>query len=691
MPHPDLEVERARLAFFRKCLDEMRARTEAFVAREEILAASEVDGEAVRWQLEQRLKSLEDQAVLCFGRIDEEARPGSPASARGREPTDAGATVRGVGGAQWYIGRRHIDDLDGEPVVVDWRAPVAIPFYRATAADPFGLERRRRFTFVGRELADIYEEDFTDPESVLAETGAHGVPDPLLAELRRERTGQMRDIVATIQAEQDEVIRAPLAECLVVQGGPGTGKTAVGLHRAAFLLYEHRAQLSRSGVLVLGPNRVFLDYIAQVLPSLGETSVTQTTFDGLFGLRFRTTLVDSRERARLLGDARMAHVVERACDAAITVPSSDVALRYRSRVLRFTPAEIASLVDEVRAREAPRRDQRTRFRARLLREAYERWSGGEPLAVSEDEFSTDVLAHRESRTSLDAIWKPQNAVSLVRSLMTSRGVLARAADGVLDADEQRLVRRTRSREGSEELWSIAELPLLDEAEARLTGELRRYGHVVVDEAQDHSPMALRVIGRRAVRHSLTVLGDLAQATGAAAVTDWRDALAQLGAPRPVARRAELTIGYRLPAAILEYANQLLAEAAPDVTPARSARQEGDAPELVQLDDEAALVDAVVVRASTLAEEHMTTAVIAPESVHDALRDGGLAAGALGDPLVLLDPATAKGLEFDAVVVVEPATIVAESDGGVRLLYVALTRAVQHLTVAHSQALPPALR
>ncbi len=668
MPHPELEVERARLAFFRKCLDEMRVRTAAFVAREEILAASEVDAVSVRYELEQRLRSLEDHAVLCFGRIDEEAAP------------NAG------GPTQWYVGRRHVDDPDGEPVVVDWRAPVSIPFYRATAADPFGLERRRRFTFVGRELADIYEEDFSDPDSLLAQSGAHGVPDPLLAELRRERTGQMRDIVATIQAEQDEVIRASLRECLVVQGGPGTGKTAVGLHRAAFLLYEQREQLSRTGVLVLGPNSVFLDYISQVLPSLGETSVTQTTLTGLFGLRFRVGVTDAEERARLLGDVRLAAVVGRACDASIALPDSDVELRFRSRVMRIPAPRVAEIVAESRGRAAPRRDQRLRFRTRLLRDAYERWTGGEFLATGEDEFANEVLAHRDSRTSIDEIWKPANPVTVVRTLLTSRAALARAADGVLSPEEQRIVLRRRARDGSEELWSVAELPLIDEAEALITGEIRRYGHVVVDEAQDHSPMALRTIGRRGLRSSLTVLGDLAQATGAHAVADWAEALEHLGAPPDVARRAELTIGYRLPAAILEYANRLLLSAAPHVTPARSARIEGDPPVIVAATRDS-LAAEVVVRAKHLARIHMTTAVIAPPSLHDTLTAADLGAGVLGDPLVLLDPLTAKGLEFDAVVVVEPGMIYADSRHGARLLYVALTRAVQHLTIVHAADLP----
>lgn len=660
-------MERARLAFFRTCLDEMRVRTAAFVAREEILAASEVDAVAVRFELAQRLKSLDDQTVLCFGRIDTEANPGE----------------------RWYVGRRHIDDADGDPVIVDWRAPIAIPFYRATAADPFGLERRRRYTFVGSELSDIYEEDFTDPDSLLAATGAHGVPDPLLAELGRARTGQMRDIVATIQAEQDEVIRAPLGECLVVQGGPGTGKTAVGLHRAAYLLYEQREQLARTGVLVLGPNRVFLDYIGHVLPSLGETAVTQTTLDGLFGLRYRLAIVDPPARAALLGDARWAAVVEAACDAAITPPTEEVALRFRSRVIRFSAAKVTAIIDVARDRRAPRRDQRARFRSRLLRAAYDHWCGGDLPATSEDEFATAVLAHAESRRAIDAIWKPLSAVGVARSLLTSRAALARAAAGIFSTDEQRVIVRTRAKEGSEELWSASELPIIDEADALLSGDTRRYGHVVVDEAQDLSAMALRVVGRRARHGSLTVLGDLAQATAPGALADWGAAVQHLGASESV-RRTELTIGYRLPGAILDYANRLLAHAAPHVTPARSARDDGDAPEIVEC-AAADVVTTVVAAASSISARVMTTAVIAPLELHGGLRDGGLAAGELGEPLVLLDPATAKGLEFDGVVVVEPARIAPDDHvDGVRLLYVALTRAVQHLTIVHSAPLPSGL-
>ena len=394
MPHPDVAHERARLEFARTCLDAMRRRTAAKVADEDVLGANKADADAVKWQLQRRLASLDDDAaVLCFGRIDEER------------------------GDRWYVGRRHVEDEVGAPVVVDWRATVATPFYRATLADPFGLRLRRRFVFSARELNDVFEEDFTDPDSLV---GSGGVPDPLLAELGRARTGQMRDIVATIQGEQDAIIRAPLETCLVVQGGPGTGKTAVGLHRAAFLLYEHRTLLSREGVLVVGPNPVFLRYISQVLPSLGETSATQTTVDGLIGLRFRVVADDPEPVAALKGDARMAVVIARrgrerdqgagrGSDAAL----SDAPHRLRRRRGAGT------------RRRDPRRDvplatQRERFRQSLVRRAYDRYTGGLALELAEDDFGAELLANATSRKTIDGIWRSVNPTGLVRSLLTQR-------------------------------------------------------------------------------------------------------------------------------------------------------------------------------------------------------------------------------------------------------------------------------
>jgi DNA helicase IV len=672
VPHPDVERERAYLAFAAKCLAEMRARTEGYINQED-LAAGEFDSAAVRWHLTQRLRSLEDDtAVLCFGRIDEES------------------------GDVFYVGRREVDDPEGEPVIVDWRAEVAVAFYRATAADPFGLRLRRRFTFRDRELDDIFEEDFTDPDSVLA-AAAGGVPDPLLAELRRARTGQMRDIVATIQAEQDIVIRAPIGECLVVQGGPGTGKTAVGLHRAAFLLYEHRERLGRQGVLVVGPNRVFLEYISQVLPSLGETAVSQSTVDDLLGLRFRICATDSASAARIKGDAHMVAVIARACEAAIKVPVTDVVLPFRSRALRIAPSAVAAAIDSARQRVPSFAAARLRFRDLIARHAYELYARGDLLALSGEEFAQMLAADRESRAVIDALWRPVNPTALVRRLLTSRAALERAAAGILTADEQGALLRPPARKGEPDPWTSADLPLLDEAEAYVKGDTRRFGHVVVDEAQDLSALALRMVARRAVAASLTVLGDLAQATGAGASRSWADALDHLGSPERV-RTAELTIGYRLPAAILDYANRLLPEAAPHVTPAVSAREEGDPPELHAVAG-AELHSTVVGLAGVLAREFTTTAVIAPVAMLEALRAELGAAGlevplpqesTISHRLSLLPASLAKGLEFDAVVVVEPAAIVAESEHGTRLLFVALTRPVQRLVIAHAQPLPRAL-
>src|SRR5664279_4886117 len=323
---PEVAAEQAYLDHAHACLKAMRARAARNVELGEIRAREEpsADTSLLLLELERRLAALADSPVaLAFGRLDEED------------------------GDRFYVGRRHVEDARGDAVVVDWRADVSVPFYRATWADPMGVDRRRRFALDGRELVGLFDEDFADPDSQGA-GGGGGVPDPLLAELERGRTGEMRDIVATIQAEQDEVIRAPLDECLVVQGGPGTGKTAVGLHRAAFLLYEHRERLARQGVLVVGPNRVFLEYISQVLPSLGETSVSQSTVDDLLGLRFRIVATDAEAAARIKGDARMAAVILRACEEAIRRPDADIVLPFRSRELRVPLAVFDDAVASAR-------------------------------------------------------------------------------------------------------------------------------------------------------------------------------------------------------------------------------------------------------------------------------------------------------------------------------------------------------
>jgi DNA helicase IV len=648
----------------------MRARAAAFAERDD-LAANRVDAGILQVQFADRARSLTDaiKGQLCFGRIDD---------ARER----------------LYIGRTHVEDENTTPLVVDWRARAAIPFYRATFADPMDLNARRRFILEQRALVDIMEEDFLDPDSATVGTG--GVPDPLLAELGRARTGRMRDIVATIQAEQDEVIRAPLEACLIVQGGPGTGKTAVGLHRAAFLLFEHRERLMRMGVLVVGPNRLFLDYIAQVLPTLGERSVRQVTVEGLLG-RYRIEDTDRDAAAAVKGDARMAAVIRAGCRDYLSLPNADLEIPFGTRFVRLEAKEIAQLLETAAAAEGPWSSRRTTFREQLLRAAFAHLPEARQAVTDFEEFVAGVLAG-PARREIDRWWRTVNATALVRRLLSNRRALARAADGVLTADEQALILRPARRQGERDRWTRFDLPLLDEADAFINGPTTRYGHIVVDEAQDRTAMELRLIGRRATGGSMTVLGDLAQATGVGASTSWDVAGRHLLAPAGV-RTVELTVGYRVPASALELANRLLPLAAPGVTPARSAREEGDPPSIVRAAPDALLEESVELGAA-FARRFSTTAVIAAGSATDAIvamlraRDVHVAtddSATLDASLAVLSPAAAKGLEFDAVVVVEPAAIIREEPGGARALFVALTRAVQHLSVLHSEDLPAPLR
>jgi DNA helicase IV len=671
--HPDLVEEQAHLDRAYECLAAMRERT-ARMASAEDLSAGAVDGAVAAWHLRRRLATMDDTGtVLCFGRLD----------------TDDGET--------FHVGRRHVEDGSGEPVVVDWRAPVSTPFYRATVRDAMGLERRRRFMVEQRRLVDIFDERFDDPDSV---TGG-GVPDPLLAELERARTGEMRDIVATIQAEQDVVIRAPLDTLLVVQGGPGTGKTAVGLHRAAFLLYEHRQVLEEQRVLVVGPNRVFLRYISAVLPSLGETAVVQATVETLAGARWRVRAGDDPAVATLKGDPRMAGVLATAVRQQLSPPGGDVDVVLTSGRARLAADDVAEVMATTFERTGTFAAGRDVFRSRMHRLAWDTHRRQAAVPAPEDRFLDELRADRAFAAAVGRMWPAVSAAALVRRTIGNRRALARAADGILSRHEQALLRRAPARRVDDEPWTPADLPLLDEAEALLNGVPATYGHVVVDEAQDLSAMALRMVARRSPTGSLTVLGDLAQATAPWGQDHWEDAVAHLrGAGRAEVRIEELGLGYRVPEPILEVANRLLPEAAPHVRPARSVRTAGPAPAVVAAASPTDLPAAVAGAVKAAAGRWSTVGVIAVpadlEGVERALQAAGVAAGSglrvgLGERVTLLPPAAAKGLEFDAVVVVEPAAVVAGEPRGARALYVAMTRAVQHLTLVHARPLPRALR
>jgi DNA helicase IV len=661
VPHPDVAAEQAYLDEAYRCLAAMRDRAARTAAIAEG-AAQAVDSAIAQQHLAHRLGTLDvDVPGLSFGRLD------------------------GEDGACWYVGRRHVEDDRGDAVVVDWRADVAVPFYRATAVDPLGLRRRRRFMMTGRHLDDLVDEVFDDPDSVDA---AHhgGIPDPLLAELERERTGEMRDIVATIAAEQDEVIRAPLDTCLVVQGGPGTGKTAVGLHRAAFLLYEHRRELDAAGVLVVGPNPIFLRYIAQVLPSLGETAVRQTTLERLLaGTAYRRRGRDGDDAARLKGDARMAALLARAVTTSVQPPDTRLEAVTTWGTIRLDADAVFEAVADVHDRGVPHNVGRAALRTRLVRLARQDLVArrGEEVA-SVEAVDASLRADRGWQRALDRIWPSLSASSLVRRLLTNRNALRTAGAGLLDGGEQALLLRPPTKRVSDEPWTVDDLALLDEAEALLAGPPPAYGHVVVDEAQDLSAMGFRALARRSPARSMTVLGDLAQATAPAAQSSWDDVVGHLGSPA-TARRAELDLGYRVPAVIVDVANRLLAEAAPGVTPCRSVRLDGRPPRFLAVEDTLGtegLHDRVATAVTELSGRYASVAVVAPS---------GLAPSAHRLPgVTVLAPPDAKGLEFDAVVVVEPAAIAGRTAQGLRLLYVALTRAVQELIVVHAGPLPPAL-
>jgi DNA helicase IV len=667
--HDELDDEQAHIHRSYEHLDRMRERAER------LLADAPEDPDLLA-SLKRRIFQLTDtNRPLCFGRLDFDE------------------------GDSWHIGRRHVEDETADPVVVEWRAPVAVPFYRATIDEPLGLKLRRQFVVEGRTLVQMAD-DLFGPDAV--ERAAEGPQvrgrDALLAELERARTGQMLDIVATIQTEQDVVIRAPMPGILTVQGGPGTGKTAIGLHRAAFLLFGND-QLARSGVLVLGPNRTFLRYIAQVLPSLGEEAVVQTILSDLVpDAPIRAE--DAPETVRLKGDARMAEVLRVALRQRRRPVVEDIEVRYQRVRVVITADRANELAATVAERRIPYSAGRTTLRDLLARAVYERYAeiagrmGTEYTLVSRS-LSGDAAF----KAAIDTLWPSVPATTLVRELLTKRDVLARAADGILDPSEQRLLLRKAGRSVRTEPWTEQDGPLVDEAIELIDGRLRTYGHAVVDEAQDLSPMQARMLARRVPNGSMTILGDIAQGTGAWGRDSWEDLLQHLPAPDGV-RIEELRLGYRAPGRVLDVASRLLPSIAPDLQPTESIRPGRSEPRFVRVDDVGDLAGAAAREAIRLAAEWTSIAVIVPNALHDEIAAVLAAAGAdLGDAeregldhAVTLVPAlTAKGLEFDAVVVVEPVRIADDAPRGLRLLYIALTRPTQHLSVVHAEPLPDALR
>ncbi|MFM9379217.1 ATP-binding domain-containing protein [Gordonia sp. VNK21] len=694
---------------------------------------------------------------LYFGRLDMADEVPAP---------DDEETPVGEPGAVYRIGRMGVlDDDQTSTLLLDWRAPLSRPFYLATPAAPEGVARRRHLRTRSRRVREISDE-YLLSGTIDGDPAAASVVNEaaLIDALNAARTGEMTDIVETIQREQDEIIRYPKRGVLVVQGGPGTGKTAVALHRAAYLLYTHRDTLSRSGVLILGPNEDFLRYIGQVLPSLGETGVLLSTVADLFpGVRARGT--DTRTAAALKGDGSMVAVLRAAVRARQSLPGEGVMLDFDGEALPLDPEIVKRARAAARSTRRPHNlAQRTFLRAALdeLAALSARGLGlstldGTPLLTGDD--VADIRAELENDDDLVAAvleyWPTLTPQELLRDLYADTGLRRRATRGWPDADRDALARAARPLPDDADL-SPADVPLLDElaeligyrtdeaqraeraqwrrqiAEAqdaldilsgsapqdledeldpeilmaydlidattlaqrqetgsRLTTAERAYedrtwafGHVIVDEAQELSAMAWRMVMRRIPNRWMTVIGDTAQTGDVAGSTSWESVFAPYVANRW--RLRELTVNYRTPSEITRYANRLLTRIDAAQTPPESLRSNGIEPYAVAV--AAADLLPAAQRVAAGAGTAGTTAII--------VADARAAASAPPrDPearVQVLGITAAKGLEFDTVIVVEPAELADGSPRGLSDLYVALTRATQRLVVVHAGDLPEEL-
>jgi DNA helicase IV len=667
----ELEAERIHMATSRAALRAMRLHAEAMYAIGEKIAGDPFSAETLGVALARRVAELADdpRTPLFFGRLDLD-----------RTAAEGADALAG----RFHIGRRHVTDERGDPLVLDWRAPVSRAFYQASVRDAQGVRIRRRFGFADGELTSFEDEHLDRGEELGTASRI------LLEEIERPRVGPMRDIVATIQPEQDELVRADLDISICVQGAPGTGKTAVGLHRAAYLLYLHRLRLRRTGVLIVGPNKAFLSYISAVLPALGELDVKQSTLDDLIA-RVPVRGHDSVETETLKHDPRMATVLFRALWSRLRRAENSIQVSDGASRWRIDPGSLNRVVDDVRREETAYRIGRERVRARvvgLLQRQAEARAGDSPGEA----WQRRMAKAKPVVDFLDACWPDLTPETLVLELLGDATALARAAEGVLtDAEQQALLWVKPYRTAKSAKWSNADLVLIDEAAGLLARE-PSLSHIIIDEAQDLSPMQCRAIARRTTHGSITVGGDLAQGTAPWAATDWADSLAHLG--KPDAPVVPLTTGFRVPAAVVALANRLLPALEVNVPPAISLRTDGDL--IVRAVD--LLPEAVVAEVAETSLLPGSVAVIAADEHLDTLRAALVGAGETpGDldssenrKVTLVPAALAKGLEYDHVVVVEPADIVEAERRGLHRLYVVLTRAVTRLTVLHARPLPHAL-
>ena len=708
--HPDFNDEQAYIDHAYLCL--ARSREDALKMRN--LTESGIGGtfqnrferNAIDDALVKRLTELDlGDAALVFGRIDRFEN----------EELES-----------FHIGRLAVSDEQHQPVVVDWRAPIAEPFYRATGRQSMNLARRRHFIVESNKLLGIEDELFGEGHLGIghddgldgsgsvtqAETGLRGYS-TLLASIERGRSGQLGDIVATIQAEQDEIIRSPQSGVLVVQGGPGTGKTVVALHRAAYLLYTNRFPLEDQGVLVIGPNRVFLRYIERVLPSLGEAGIEQVILQDLVRDVTWVTMShgepDSHETARIKGDERMSEVIERAVHDRQRPLREDLVLPYRSGYVHLRAQETERIIKNARRRFRRHNSGRKSIENEIWGALAATWRDGDATA---SQVRESLRRDPDVRLAMERMWPVLTPAQLLHDLFGSRALLKLAGQKYLEPEDIELLYRQRSDELSEVRWTSADAALLDEARVHLgpipgkngqideLDEIPTYGHIVIDEVQDLTPMQLAMVTRRSLSGSMTVVGDLAQATGAHAPKTWEDVLDHLPDMKP-SRIIGLSVGYRIPGQIMELANRVMEAANPGLRAPRAVREGVAGPTIASVSEPSLLIEEIISRTREMVAlvNGGNVAVVVPDRMADevsrrfseaALTHGRASTTALDQSVTIVPVSVVKGLELDGVVVVEPADIVEAEIQGMRSLYVALTRATQRLTVVHARALPDAM-
>lgn len=708
--HPELAEEQEYILHAYECLE--ASKVGAMKIRELTSAGpggtfqARLERNVFDENLVHRLEQLElGDAALVFGRIDR-------VTSLNDGESSGGVVTDGV--EAFHIGRLAVADENREPVVVDWRAPVAEPFYRATGRDPMGLLRRRHFVVEGPKLLALEDELFGEGHLGVGHDEGLGGDDPrsglrgystLLTALGRSRTGQLGDIVATIQGEQDEIIRSPQAGVLVVQGGPGTGKTVVALHRAAYLLYTHRFPLEDQGVLVIGPNRVFLRYIERVLPSLGEAGIEQVILADLvhdvqFGGR------ESSNVARVKGLKKMAKVIDKAVSDRERPLREDLVLPYGTGYARLTVEESRFIVKQAQRR-YHRHNQARRF---VENEVWNSMAASLRNEVDPELVRDSLREMPEMRAAFERMWPVLTPAQLLHDLFGSKALLKLAAQGILPEADYLALHRERSATIADIRFTAADVALLDEArfvlgpKPRRNGkiddadEIRTYGHIVVDEVQDLTPMQLRMVTRRSLSGSMTIVGDIAQATGPLAPNSWDDVLSHLPS-RKQPRIVGLSVGYRIPSQIMELADKVMLAATPGLRAPRSVRDGDELPLIVKTNSQNELFDAVLSRARELSSRDGRAAIICPDDMVDdisaaltrvELPHGRAQAAGLDQGLSIVPASLAKGLELDDTIVVEPSAIVADDAQGLRLLYVTLTRSTRSLTVVHHGPLPEAM-